>query len=141
MYCTLEELKNAITEDVLAQLTDDENGTVINETIVNDIITSSSTLIDGYLRGRYSLPLSGGQDIIKSIAITISHYKLKERRNKTSEADNKKYDEAISRLKDIAKGVIILQVSDADTTTVSPPRFIKISAPDKLITDDFLNNF
>lgn len=80
-YCTLGDIKDHIPEANIIQLTDDEGLGVVNQSRVDKAITTADSVIDGYLRGRYSLPLSTVPELIKTIAIDIAVYKLYERRN------------------------------------------------------------
>ena len=75
MYCTLADIeKKRISTEALIQLTDDENLEVVNETTVNGFISDASVLVDGYLRGRYSLPLNPVPDLAKSITADLTIY-------------------------------------------------------------------
>ena len=82
--------------------------------MVEEAIIYSSTLIDGYLRGRYSLPLDAHFPLLRILAIDLSIYRLYSRRmrNEMPEVIQKNYDNAISTLRDIQKGVITLQAEN-----------------------------
>lgn len=74
-------------------------------------ILYSSTLIDGYLRGRYTLPLDAHFPLLRILAIDLSIHRLYSRRmrDEMPEVIENNYKNAISTLKDIQKGVISLQ--------------------------------
>jgi len=116
-YCTLTDLKQDVPEKELEQLTDDERLGAINETRVNAIIADASELIDGFLRGRYTLPLSLVPTVIKTIAKEITIYRLflrKKRQTITKEmTDN--YSAQIKLLEKIQKGEITLGVGETPT--------------------------
>lgn len=117
MYCTLTDLKQDISEKELEQLTDDERLGAINETRINAIIADASELIDGFLRGRYTLPLSPVPTVIKTIAKEITIYRIflrKKRQTITKEmTDN--YNAQIKLLEKIQKGEITLGVDETPT--------------------------
>jgi len=58
MYCSQDSLKARFGELLLTRLTDDNGLGVIDEAKVTSAITAIESEIDGYLRGRYPLPLS-----------------------------------------------------------------------------------
>jgi phage gp36-like protein len=109
-YCTLDDLKQNISEAELIQLTDDERLGAINEKRVNAIGVDVDDLIDGFLRGRYPLPLDPVPQIIRSIAKEMRIYKLflrKKRQTITKEmTDN--YNAQIKLLEKIQRGDITL---------------------------------
>lgn len=110
-YCSTTDIKNYVSNATLIQLTDDDNQNEINFTVTREAILYSSTLIDGYLRGRYTLPLNTHFPLLKMLALDISVYRLYSRRmrNEMPEVIEKNYEAAIATLKDIQKGVITLQ--------------------------------
>ncbi|MEI6704140.1 MAG: DUF1320 domain-containing protein [Deltaproteobacteria bacterium] len=76
-YCTLADIeKKRIPTDTLIQLTDDENLAVINEDIVNSCILDANILVEGYLRGRYPLPLDPIPELISIIVADLAVYGL-----------------------------------------------------------------
>lgn len=58
MYCSTTALSARFGALLLTRLTDDNGLGVIDETKVTPAITAIESEIDGYLRGRYPLPLS-----------------------------------------------------------------------------------
>ena len=117
-YCTLTDLKQDISEKELEQLTDDERLGAINETRISAACADASELIDGFLRGRYTLPLSPVPTVIKTIAKEITIYRLflrKKRQTITKEmTDN--YNAQIKLLEKIQKGEITLGVDETPTS-------------------------
>lgn len=110
-YCSTNDIKNYVSEATLIQLSDDDGKNEINLVVTREAILYSSTLIDGYLRGRYTLPLNIHFPLLKMLALDISVYRLYSRRmrNEMPEVIEKNYEDAIATLKDIQKGVITLQ--------------------------------
>ena len=113
-YCTIEDIETQTSTPTLIQLSSDNGQEEVNRVVVEEAIIYSSTLIDGYLRGRYSLPLDAHFPLLRILAIDLSIYRLYSRRmrNEMPEVIQKNYDNAISTLRDIQKGVITLQAKN-----------------------------
>lgn len=119
-YCTVEDIETQTSTPTLIQLTSDESNEEVNRVVALEAILYSSTLIDGYLRGRYSLPLNIHFPLLRILAIDISIHRLYSRRmrNEMPEVIENNYKNAIATLKDIQKGTISLQ-SENDTFETS----------------------
>lgn len=115
-YCTIEDIETQTSTPTLIQLTSDDGQEEVNRVVALEAILYSSTLIDGYLRGRYSLPLDTHFPLLRILAIDLSIYRLYSRRmrNEMPEVIETAYKNANSTLRDIQKGVITLQ-SENDT--------------------------
>ena len=119
MYCNINDILNVISEKELVNLTNDWIGSgaggaacTADYTRFNMISEDVDSLINGYLRARYSLPLKTVPAFIRTIAADICVYRLYSRRSlKIPEhvADN--YENALSALSDIQKGNILLETS------------------------------
>lgn len=126
-YCTVDDIKTQISNATLAQLTSDEGQETVNRDIADEAILYSSTLIDGYLRGRYSLPLNIHFPLLRILAIDLSIHRLYSRRmrNEMPEVIENNYKNAIATLRDIQKGVISLQSEEAETSEDYTPEEFK----------------
>ena len=113
-YCTIEDIETQTSTPTLIQLTSDDRQEAVNRVVALEAVLYSSTLIDGYLRGRYSLPLNTHFPLLRILAIDISIYRLYARRmrNEMPEVIETAYKNAISTLRDIQKGVISLQAEN-----------------------------
>ena len=113
-YCTIEDIETQTSTPTLIQLTSDDGQEVVNRAVALEAVLYSSTLIDGYLRGRYSLPLNTHFPLLRILAIDLSIYRLYARRmrNEMPEVIETAYKNAISTLRDIQKGVISLQAEN-----------------------------
>ena len=75
LYCTLEDIKKSrVPETRLIQLTDDADTGDVNEEAVNSAISDAGETIDGFLRGRYPLPLNPTPGLIRTIALDLATY-------------------------------------------------------------------
>jgi len=117
MYCSLEDLKKQVQEDILIQLTDDVQSGQIDSDVIDEAVIYSETLIDGYLRGRYVLPLSVIPAVIKILAVDLTTYRLYSRRFHTDIPDgiSEKYKNSTKILEQIQKGIISLGIETAGT--------------------------
>ena len=71
-YCTVEDIETQLSTPILIQLSsDDEGQDEIDRNVVDEAILYSSTLIDGYLRGRYTLPLNTHFPLLRILCIGI----------------------------------------------------------------------
>lgn len=143
-YCTLKDIETQTTTATLIQLTNDNyEQNEIDSVVAEEAIIYSSTLIDGYLRGRYNLPLNthclvGGDKrariseaddfsplppirfpLLRVVAIDLSIYRLYSRRivSDIPESINTNYKNAIKTLEQLQKGIITL-----DSGEDSPPQ-------------------
>ena len=113
-YCTIEDIETHTSTPTLIQLTSDDGQEEVDRVVAQEAIEAilySSTLIDGYLRGRYTLPLDTHFPLLRILAIDLSIYRLYTRRmrNEMPEVIENNYKNAIATLRDIQKGVITLQ--------------------------------
>lgn len=115
-YISLDDLKVLVPEHVLRELSDDETGSSINESLVQTIINEACEEVDGYLRNRYTLPFANTPTLVKQCAKQIARYALYERRPEGFElppavVDGRKV--AIKNLENIRDGKVSLGVPDA----------------------------
>lgn len=120
-YCTIEDIETQTSPPTLIQLTSDDGQEEVDRVVAQEAILYSSTLIDGYLRGRYTLPLDTHFPLLRILAIDLSIYRLYTRRmrNEMPEVIENNYKNAIATLRDIQKGVITLQSENDSLETAS----------------------
>lgn len=168
LYCSLENIQNQTSFDTLVQLTnDDYTQNTIETIVVEEAIIYSSTLIDGYLRGRYNLPLdtpaclpalNGVTDessslpssslcrqaafpLLKIIAVDLCVYRLYSRRttNEIPQTIFDNYKNAIKTLEGIRRGIIKLTDEESTTIKESPVYRVNKSSTDSMFTGDKLH--
>lgn len=115
-YCTIDDIETHVSTSTLIQLTSDYEQEEVDRVVAEEAIIYSSTLIDGYLRGRYNLPLDTHFPLLRIIAIDLSIYRLYSRRmrNDMPQVIEDNYKNAIKLLQDIQKGTISLE-AETDT--------------------------
>lgn len=122
-YVTQQQLVDRFGAQLLLQLTDRAVPPAgqIDPAIVTGAIRDAGAVIDGYLAGRYQLPLEDVPDLVRDLALSIAIYKLHPfAPDPKIQAD---YDGALRALRDIANGTLRLSVAGiepggADTSGV-----------------------
>ena len=117
-YCTAEDIEIQLGKEPLIQLTNDNcEQNTIDTVVCEEAILYSSTLIDGYLRGRYNLPLNTQFPLLRVVAMDLSTYRLYSRRIMTEipEVVCDAYKNAIKTLENLQKGIITLETQDNQT--------------------------
>lgn len=141
-YTTTIEITKVIQTATLAQLTNDAGGSTVDQPNIDKAIADADEVIDGYLRGRYSLPLSSVPTLIGKISTDISIYNIYSRRPERldiNEIVKARYKDAIDSLVKIQKGTITLGI--AGTLTPEPGVYkTNKSDEDKIFTDDLLDS-
>jgi phage gp36-like protein len=145
-YCTIDDIETQTSSPTLIQLTSDDGVEEVNCVVAQEAILYSSTLIDGYLRGRYSLPLNSRFPLLRILAIDLSIHRLYSRRmrNEMPEVIEDNYRNAISTLRDIQKGVITLQSENdlLETSNYNPLEYkTNKNILDKLFGQQRLNEY
>lgn len=144
MYSSLNDIKKSISESEIVNLTDDNANGYIDETVVNECLSKADELINGYLRGKYLLPIVNVPSLIKNISVELAIYYLYSRRFRTDipESIEKIYKAQVKILEQIQKGFIVLGIESQSVDGVQTGIYRtnrKIS--DKVFGKDFLNRF
>jgi phage gp36-like protein len=142
-YCALDDLKQHILDKDIAQITDDAAGKNIDQSKVSAMAQKAQDIIDGYLRGRYSLPLNSVPPLIISIACDLTIYFLYERRFglNTPEALQRRYDNAIKLLKAIQSGMVLLGIESNETGPGAGQYKINKTKKDRIFSRDMLDDY
>jgi phage gp36-like protein len=123
-YCLLADILGVIPELELMQMTDDLVPPVqVNEAVVDQAISQATSLINGYIGGRYQLPLVTTPELVHTFAVDISVYKIYLRRKKKTLPDGIKtaYEDAMKQLRDVQSGRLALGVDQAGTAAAVTP--------------------
>jgi phage gp36-like protein len=117
----------------LQQLTD-RDGTVgaIVDAVLDPAMADAIAEVDSYIGARYSLPLPSVPDIIPVFACDIARWRLYD--HGAPEEVQKRYDRAVSWLRDVSKAVVSLGIKTTDT---APTESIAVSSSRaQVFTDD-----
>ncbi|MGZ5055670.1 MAG: gp436 family protein [Methylobacter sp.] len=115
-YCTEQNLIDRYGETELIQLTDQANAAVIDTGVLNSAIADADAEINSYLTA-YALPLATIPANFERMACDITRYYLFG--SSVPELVQKRYDNAISYLKLVAKGGINI-APDTSGTVAAP---------------------
>jgi len=107
-YCTKTDILEQLEEDVLIQLTDDEDAGIVDDDKVTRAIVDADAEIDSYCGTKYDVPFTTAPAMIRKMSVDITIYNLYARRRGAPEDRKERYDDAISFLKDISKGIASL---------------------------------
>lgn len=139
-YITLDQLTDRYGERLLVQITDraaPPAGTV-DTAVVSRAVADTEAVIDGYLAGRYALPLAEVPPLLTDLAQAIAIYKLH-----MFEPDPKiaqDYKDALASLDRIAKGVIRLPVTGIEPESSGASGVVTIDR-DREFTPENLTGF
>ncbi|HBY38461.1 MAG TPA: DUF1320 domain-containing protein, partial [Alteromonas sp.] len=73
-YCTTNDLIDRFGESELIALSDRDNTGSVDAQVVSAAIADASALIDGYLGGRYALPLSVIPSVLPKLCGDIARF-------------------------------------------------------------------
>jgi phage gp36-like protein len=137
-YATLSDLIDAFDEVEVLQLSDRDDDGTADADVIALVQDRSQSMIDGYLRGRYSLPLSAPYPaVILGIDCDLQRYFLCD--NAVSDRVADAYSAAMTMLKDIAAGKLLLSVAAATSGDVSGG--VAFSAPARVFSRDTMAGF
>jgi phage gp36-like protein len=113
-YCTEAQLIDRFGEATLIRLTDrgDPPAGTIDAAVVDRAVADTDALIDGYLKGRYALPLSETPALLTDLALVIAIYKLHV--HVAEDKIRRDYEDAMRTLREIAAGTVRLDVAGAE---------------------------
>lgn len=134
-YATQADMEERFGETELAQITDLENGTTVDEDVLSAAIDDASSEMDGYIGTRHDLPLEDPPEILRMLCCDIARYHLY--KAQPTETVRKRYEDAIRFLRDVASGKAGLGVTPPPVNSGGPSH----SAPDRIWTRDTLGDF
>ena len=118
-YCTSEDIIAAMAEQDMTLYTDDDGLGIPDAGILDRAIASASALVDSFISARYGAGLDPVPDLIKSMTVDISIYKIASRRGDAPEEFRVMFDDAVRLLERIASGKAdipgVAQAEDAGT--------------------------
>jgi phage gp36-like protein len=143
-YCTLDDILAAMPEQDLIELTDDAPTAEMVDTLrVEAAIAGAGELIDGYLRGRYVLPLSPVPLLLNTLAVDITRYRLYGLRIRITPAEMvvQSYKDAIKLLEQIQVGKVSLGTEAIGGGVAPATGGVQVTAPDRVFTRENLGDY
>ncbi|UVK85228.1 DUF1320 domain-containing protein [Pseudomonas sichuanensis] len=110
-YCNRSDIGNAIPELTLVQLSNDDPAAMQpNESVIEEAVRQAEELVDGYLRGRYVLPLDPVPTVLRDAVVYLARHWLYQRRPEGTLPDAVKDSrkDTIKLLESIRDGVVTL---------------------------------
>jgi phage gp36-like protein len=110
-YCTHQDIGKAIPELTLVQLSnDDPTAELPDESVIEDGVRQAEELVDGYLRGRYDLPLDPVPSVLRDAVVYLTRHWLYQRRPEGAipEAVKDSRRDTLKLLESIRDGVVTL---------------------------------
>jgi len=111
MYASKDDLMTRFGAEALAVLAmrhADGEDTPDTDKVLDDALTDAHHEIDSYLRARYTLPIVTNGNALQRCALDLTFYNLHE--SQVTELVEKRRDDWIKWLKDLAKGTVYLDV-------------------------------
>jgi len=105
-YVTQQQLVARFGEEELIQLTDRANVGAIDAAVLNQAIADAGAEIDGYLAGRYQLPLAQVPSVIALYCGDITRYRLYD--DAARDEVRKRYEDAMKFLRLVSEGKVRL---------------------------------
>jgi phage gp36-like protein len=99
-YATYDDLLANFGEREIESVTDRDRDGVSDDGVVEDGLSFADDMIDGYLRGRYSLPLAVANRNLVGIACDIARYRYYQ--DQPTDLVVARYEQAIDWLRDVA---------------------------------------
>jgi phage gp36-like protein len=116
-YITYNDLVNAFGEGEIIALSDRDRDGLQDDGIIDEAIAFADSHIDGYLRERYSVPLTNCPANLQGMACDFARYRLYQ--DQPTELVQNRYDVGCFFLKDVARGLVQLDTSDASDAPVA----------------------
>ena len=137
-YATAADLDAAFGAEEVLQLADRDRSGEPDTEFVLSALARTDGLIDGYLAGRYVLPLATVPKVLNTVACDIARYFLYE--DAAPERVRQAYDDALRWLRDVAAGKFLLPVDPLADGPLAPgpPAY---SAPPRVFSAETLARF
>ena len=144
MYCSVQDIINRLSEDVLIRLTDDNDTGTVDEKKINETIEEAAGEIDAYCQSRYTLPFNPVPKVIKKLTVDITVFALFARRglnadNNEDQVIIQQRKDAIKFLENIARGLVT--IGPAPEQTQAPESGVSIVSPGRIFSRDKMRDF
>lgn len=113
MYATINDFISRVGEFQVMELTDRENTGEVNQAVLTIALSDSSSQIDGYLVGRYKLPLKTIPQNLTRICCDLTRYRLASMSDVSiTEEIIERYKLSLRELESIASGKVSLGIAE-----------------------------
>ncbi|WP_024302226.1 gp436 family protein [Pseudogulbenkiania sp. MAI-1] len=108
MYATRDDMVKRFGEKEVIALTDRDYTGQIDDTVLSEALADAGVEIDGYIGGRYPLPLAQPPKILTGYACDIARYRLCGSSTQLTEDIRDRYRDAVKFLELAANGKVTL---------------------------------
>lgn len=136
-YCDLNDLSKRFGENEINDLLDRNYDGLHDLQTLEMTISDADSLIDGYIGVRYKVPVIPTVPIIRAFSCDITRYLLWD--DNAPDEVRKRYEDVIYRLKDYAKGLMILP--NADKSEQNPSGGVDFITNERVFSQDILKGF
>lgn len=141
-YCTRQDIGQAIPEMTLLQLSnDDPAAEQPNESVIEEAVRQAEELVDGYLRGRYVLPLDPVPTVLRDAVVYLARHWLYQRRPEgvVPDAVKDSRKDTIKLLETIRDGVVTLGMPSGQAAP--EPGEVKVRSRRQQFSDDLWGRY
>ncbi len=118
MYANTDDFLKRVGEQEAIELTDREMTGEVNIEVLNTALSDSSSQVDGYLAGRYCLPLKTIPQNLVRICCDLARYRLCSMSSRLiTDEVIERYKLSLKELENISKGVVSLGITDTNENT------------------------
>jgi phage gp36-like protein len=137
MYADIDDMTTRFGEQELLELTDANLTGTVNAAVVQTAICDATELINGYVAGRYRVPLAPVPDMVRRWCCDIARFYL--HNVAVPDAVKAGHDAALQGLREVARGVVQLQAAGAETSSASGEAVLAVGS--RIFTDGNMRGF
>ncbi|MDH5525215.1 MAG: DUF1320 domain-containing protein [Desulfobulbaceae bacterium] len=123
MYATQQDIVDRYGEDELYVVFDRDGDGVLDANAIDQALSDATEEINGYLAGRYSIPLATVPGNLKTLCIDIALYKGSSSTALTEEK-RQRYEDAVKYLTKVAEGKVSLGIEKQEAGGSSGASFV-----------------
>ncbi|MBP1844761.1 phage gp36-like protein [Rhizobium petrolearium] len=139
-YASLEDLIERAGEDEILQVADRDEDGIPDPDVVEAALVHADNIANGYVAVRYALPLTAVPDLLRTWCVSIARYQL--HRDGAPDYVVRDYKDALTALKDLARGVLDLPIGvDDPQPAPSDSGRVSIVGPEPMFTADKLKGW
>ena len=143
-YSSQTDIEQRLTAQVVASLTDDSGGSSLDSAKLVDVISDADSLINSYLRSRYSVPfVTDVPKLVVRLSADLAIYFLFQRKYDTDmpETIRFRYTDAVKTLESIQSGRMHLDDVPASESEVPAQVMTNKTAEDRMFTKQLLSRW
>ena len=123
-YATQDDIADVYGEDILTLVADAEDLASVDERKMQRGLDEATAIINGYIGRAVSLPLASTPNLLRTICIDITVYRMCLDNVRRSDEMRQRYEDALKMLENIAKGIITLAEDETDENAVQTRAWI-----------------